>query len=216
MSTWTDQNSLFLSLPTDQFLAIITYGEAGNQGAEGMMGVLNVVRNRTLDQSFYDMEIYNLTGDAYKAVGLKKWQFSMFNAGDPVRTIAERMANNFAGEVGSNSALNQAYGLAQMLIQGTLADNTGGAQFYYAPAGVSQAPSWASSIAFLGKIGDQLFYGSGVSAALSSTVASVSGVVSSVGEALTGPNVTTLILAGLGIGIIVALGRGRKLKKLSL
>ncbi len=206
MSAWTDQNVLFLSLPTDQFLAIIAYGEAGNQGADGMMGVLNVVRNRTLDQSFYDMEIYNLTGDAYKAVGLKAYQFSMFNLNDPVRAIAIRMANNFAGEVQSNSALNQAYGLAQMLIQGTLADNTGGATFYHA---TSVSPSWASSIAYLGQIGDHLFYGSGVSAALSSAVASVSGAVSSV---MTGPNITTLILAGLGIGMVVAISKKKKLK----
>ena len=81
MSTWTDQNTIFLNLPTNQFLAIIAYGEAANQGVEGMMAVINTVCNRTLDQQFYDMEIYNLTGDAYKAVGLKPCQFSMFNSG---------------------------------------------------------------------------------------------------------------------------------------
>jgi hypothetical protein len=41
MSTWSDQNSIFLNLPTDQFLAIIAYGEAANQGAEGMIKELN-------------------------------------------------------------------------------------------------------------------------------------------------------------------------------
>ncbi len=81
MSKWVDQNGIFLSLPTDQFLSILAYGEAASDGAEGEMAVLNVVRNRALDKSFYDMEIYNLTGDTYKAVGLKACQFSMFNNG---------------------------------------------------------------------------------------------------------------------------------------
>jgi spore germination cell wall hydrolase CwlJ-like protein len=199
MSTWTDQNLIFLNLPTDQFLAILAYGEAGNQGGEGMMAVLNVVRNRTMDGSFYDQEIMNLTGDAYKAVGLKSSQFSMFNLNNSVRPIAERIAGNFAGEVSSNSILAQAYELAQMMIQGNLADNTGGSQYYHASY---VTPSWASVIPFIGQIGDQLFYGSGVSAATSG--------VGSIIEAGLGSNITIMILIGIGIGVVIKIIKRRK------
>jgi len=201
MSVWTDQNLLFLNLPTDQFLSILAYGEAGNQGADGMMAVLNVVRNRTLDRSFYDEEIFSLTNDAYKAVGLKKWQFSMFNTSDPVRAIAENIARDFGGY--SNSALQQAYSLSQMMLQGGMADNTSGATFYYNPAGVVGQPSWASVIPFIGQIGDHLFFGSGISAVAESAVSAVKAMIGY-------PNVTTLILGGIGLGLVLELRKRKK------
>lgn len=210
MSTWTDQNQLFLNLPTDQFLTIMAYGEAGNQGAEGMMAVLNVIRNRTLDRSYYDEEIMSLTGDAYKAVGLKKWQFSMFNLNDAVRVTAENIANNFQGYL-SNPAIQQAYNLSQMAIAGTLEDNTEGAQFYFNPAGVTQEPSWASVIPFIGQIGDHLFFGSGISAAIGSVVTSIEETATeAIGVMKEHPNITVLILAGLGIGLFLEMRRKKK------
>ncbi len=211
MSAWTDQNSIFLNLPTAQLLAIIAYGEAANQGAEGMMAVINTVRNRTLDRQFYDEEIYNLTGDPYKAVGLKKWQFSMFNVGDPVRTIAESIASNFQSRLASSSTLQQAYNLAQMAIAGTLEDNTGGAQFYFNPAGVAQEPSWASVIPFLGQIGDHLFFGSGISAAVEAVTSTIEETATeAIGVLKEHANITVLILAGLGIGLLLELRRKKK------
>jgi len=204
MSTWTDQNRLFLNLPTNQFLTIMAYGEAGNQGAEGMMGVLNVVRNRTLDRSYYDEEIYGMTNDPYKAVGLKKWQFSMFNLNDPVRVTAERIANEFNGFLISNPTVRQAYELSQMAIAGTLEDNTGGAQFYFNPAGVTQEPQWASVIPFIGQIGDHLFFGTGVSAAIEETV---TGAITVMKEH---PNITVLVLAGLGVGLMLEIRKKKK------
>lgn len=211
MSTWTDQNALFINLPTDQLLAIIAYGEAATQGTDGMMGVINTVRNRTLDRSFYDEEIYSLTNDPYKAVGLKKWQFSMFNLNDPVRVTAESIASNFQARLASSSTLQQAYQLAQMAINQTLEDNTGGAQFYFNPAGVAQEPSWASVIPFLGQIGDHLFFGSGISAAVSGVVTTIEETASeAIGVFKEYPNVTILILAGLGIGLLLELRRKKK------
>jgi len=210
MSTWTDQNRIFINLPTDQFLTILAYGEAGNQGAEGMMAVLNVVRNRTLDRQFYDQEIYSMTNDLYKAVGLKKWQFSMFNLNDPVRAKAENWANNFQSYL-SNSTFKQAYELSQMAIAGTLEDNTAGAQFYFNPAGVTQEPQWASVIPFIGQIGDHLFFGSGISAAVESVVASIEEtVVEAVGVMKQYPNITVLILAGLGVGLLLEIRKKKK------
>jgi len=221
MSTWTDQNQLFLNLPTDQFLTILAYGEAGNQGAEGMMAVLNVIRNRTLDRSYYDEEIYTMTNDAYKAVGLKKWQFSMFNLNDPVRITAEKIANNFQGYL-SNSTIQQAYNLSQMAIAGTLEDNTAGAQFYFNPAGVTTEPQWASVIPFIGQIGDHLFFGSGISAAIGSAVETIEETVTTIASTIEEkaveaigvmkqyPNIVVLVLAGLGVGLLLEMRRKKK------
>jgi len=155
---WIDQNQLFLALPTEKILAITAYGEAGGEGAEGMMAVLNVIRNRTADLGQYgDSDILAITGDPYKAVILKSKQFSMYNIGDPVRTIAERLATNFDSEAQTNSALGQAYSLSQMLVQGTLADNTGGADHYHA---TYVMPSWAALMPVTGQIGNHIFYAS--------------------------------------------------------
>jgi len=153
-------NQLFLSLPTEKLLAITAYGEAGGEGAEGMMAVLNVIRNRTADLGQYaDQDVLNTTGDPYKAVILKSKQFSMFNVGDPVRVIAERLATNFDSEAQTNLALGQAYSLSQMLLQGTLADNTGGADHYHA---TYVTPSWAALMPVTGQIGNHIFYASGI------------------------------------------------------
>jgi N-acetylmuramoyl-L-alanine amidase len=211
MSVWSDQNLLFINLPTAQLLAIVAYGEAGNQGTDGMMAVLNVVRNRTLDQQYYDMDIYALTNDAYKAVALKKWQFSMFNTNDPVRATAEKIAKNFSTYLSTNSALQQAYSLAQMAVDGTLEDNTGGAQFYYNPEGVSQEPSWASVVPFLTQIGDHLFFGSGISAAVSSVVSTIEeSATQAIGVMKEYSGVEILVLAGLGVGLYLELRKKKK------
>ncbi len=211
MSTWTDQNSIFINLSTAQLLAIIAYGEAGNQGVDGMMAVINTVRNRTMDRQFYDKEIFNLTNDPYKAVGLKKWQFSMFNVSDPVRTIAEKIASNFQYHLSNNAAIQQAYNLAQMAVNGTLEDNTGGAQFYFNPAGVSQEPQWASVIPFLTQIGDHLFFGSGVSAAIESVTTTIEETATeAIGVLKENPKITVLILAGIGLGLLLELRKRKK------
>jgi len=211
MSTWSDQNLLFINLPTAQLLAILGYGEAGNQGSDGIMAVINVVRNRTLDRQYYDMDIYALTNDAYKAVALKKWQFSMFNMDDPVRVIAERIARDFSGNYSSKPSLQQAYLLAQMAIDGTLEDNTGGAQFYYNPAGVSQEPQWASVIPFLTQIGDHIFFGSGISAAVQSAVTTIEESASqAIGVMKEYTGVEILVLAGLGVGLYLELRKKKK------
>jgi hypothetical protein len=211
MSTWTDQNKLFIDLPLDTLLTILMYGEAGNQDVEGMSAVINVVRNRTLDKSFYDMDIYNMTGDAYKAVILKKWQFSMFNLNDPVRAKAENWAKNIQAALSGNVAFQQAYNISQMVLAGTLDDNTGGSTFYYNPAGVSQEPQWASVIPFITQIGDHLFFGEGVSAAISSVTATFEETAQTAVETIKEyPNITVLVLAGLGVGLLLELRKRKR------
>ncbi len=219
MSTWSDQNSLFLSLPVDRLLAITAYGEAASEGAEGMSAVLNVIRNRaSLVSQFGDSEIYSITGSPYHAVVLKKAQFSMYNIGNAVRPTAERMANNFDSEVQSNSKLNQAYSIVTMLLNGQLADNTGGATYYHA---TYVSPSWASTMALLGQIGNHLFYSPpGVALASISPPTSVASDVPveyAIEEAqpqylLAGFDINSImwfLIIGAGVGILIELIRRR-------
>ncbi len=215
MSSWSDQNSLFLSTPVDRLLAITAYGEAASDGAEGMMAVLNVIRNRALSVSqFGDAEIYSLTGSPYHAVILKKAQFSMYNIGNAVRPTAERMANNFDSEVQSNATLNQAYGLVTMLINGQLADNTGGATYYHA---TYVSPSWASAMTLLGQVGSQLFY-SPTGVTLASALPPSSLISPSPEEAaqpeflqagLDTNSIIWFLVIGAGVGILIELIRRR-------
>ncbi len=158
MSTWSDKNKLFLNIPDAQLLAITAYGEAASEGREGMLAVLNVIRNRAgLVSSFGDSEIQRLTGSAYKAVILKAYQFSMYNLTDPVRAIATRMATNFQNSLATSKTLTDAYDLAKGILNNTLPDNTQGAFFYYNPTLAS--PTWAATLPFIGQIGAHVFYG---------------------------------------------------------
>ena len=147
---------IFYPIPADELLALTAYGEAASEGAEGMMAVINVVLNRMKDMSSYaDSTILSQTGSAYHAVVLKPYQFSAFNATDPVRAKLESLLKTFTTSVNSNTTLNQAYQLAQLAVQGQLADNTGGATHYHTTA---VAPSWSKTIDYIGQLGNHLFY----------------------------------------------------------
>ncbi len=153
---WIDQVRQFLSLPSDRLLSVTAYGEAASEGGEGMAAVLNVIRNRTNNLgTFADADILNATGSPWHAVILKKAQFSMYNSGNSVRPIAERLASNFDTEYQTNSTLRTAYSLSQMLLSNTLEDNTFGATFYYNPSITS--PSWASGMTVVASIGRHIF-----------------------------------------------------------
>lgn len=156
---WISENEVFINLPANKLLAIAAYGEAANQGAEGLMAVLNVIKNRTKEVSKYgDPDILRKTNSPYHAVILKKWQFSMFNLDDPVRDTALRFAKQWDAYYGANATLRKAYDLATMLLTGLFDDNTYGATHYHTAA---VNPQWASTIPFIGQIGDHLFYGEG-------------------------------------------------------
>ncbi len=192
---WIDQISQFLSLPVDRLLAITAYGEAGGEGGEGMMAVLNVIRNRTTNLSvFGDSQIFSLTNSPYHAVILKEKQFSMYNPGDPVRTIAERIAMNWDNEIKTNATLKKAHELSLMLLQGVLADNTGGADHYHA---IYVSPSWASSMVMTAQIGNHIFYASG-------------NVLRTIAQFVEENPVTGMILFGMGLGLLFLYRKKKK------
>ena len=170
--------NIFTTLPPILLLALAAYGEAASEGGEGMMGVLNVIINRTKDPSkFADPTLLKLTKSIWHSVILKPYQFSAFNKSDPVRDKLRNIAGNFNEVIKTNTAFKKAYDLAELAIKGKLADNTQGATFYHADY---VSPSWAKKIPLIGKIGRHIFYGYGVAR----------GVVTSY---------TTYIIAGVGL-----------------
>ncbi|MEM4313079.1 MAG: cell wall hydrolase [Thermoplasmata archaeon] len=153
--SWIDQNLIFLNLKPEELIALTAYGEAKNEGGEGLMAVINVIKNRVYDMQFVDKEIYNLTGSLWHAVILKPYQFSMYNIGDPVRKMAEKIASNFSYYLSTDDILKKAYILAQMAISGQLEDNTGGATHYHADY---VYPNWAKVFDRTVQIGRHIFY----------------------------------------------------------
>lgn len=150
-------NEVFYALSADKLIALCGYGEASDEGAYGMMAVINVIRNRAKDPGqFANPSILSQTGSVWHAVILAPNQFSPFNTGTSARTKMESMAASFDSLVNTNSALAQAYQLAQMLFMGTLEDNTSGATYFHA---TYVSPAWAQTIPFIGQIGTHLFYG---------------------------------------------------------
>lgn len=152
-------NTIFENLLDDKLLALAIWGEASNQGIDGMMAVANVIINRTRDASntsFVDKNILSRTGSLWKAVILKDKQFSCFNANDAQRPKLELRAQNWDSNVAADSNLQKAYSIANMAISGILTDNTNGATHYFNPSLAN--PSWASAMDFIGNIGNHTFY----------------------------------------------------------
>lgn len=207
--SWLTDNAVFTKLPPVKLLALVAYGEARGEGAEGMMAVLNVVNNRTADRIFYDSEIYNATKSAYHAVILKEKQFSVFNFGDSNRPILVSLAEKFDQALLSNFVLRQAYQLAQMLLNQILTDNTGGSVYYHAS---NIIPYWASSFIKVGQIGSHLFYATSTSLARArEAAASVTATLTSAISQVPVTNWVMVFILGLGgIWLMDELSKGRK------
>ena len=126
-----------------ELLARAIYGEASNQGEEGMQAVGNVIMNRVNGKEWY--------GNTLTGVILKDKQFSVFN--DPEGRNYKRMM----GATEDDKEYQQALEIAEGLILGNIDDNTGGATHYYNPDEAN--PDWADSplMTKLKKIGDHTF-----------------------------------------------------------
>ncbi|UAT28906.1 cell wall hydrolase [Dinoroseobacter phage vB_DshP-R7L] len=109
-------------------LARTLQAEAGNQGAEGMLAVGAVIRNRAASGKY---------GDGIDGVIMKPGQFSAWNS----------ETGYAGGEQGQNMNFqpnDEAMAVAQAIISGQYEDSTQGATHYYNPA-VSQ-PKWGGPV----------------------------------------------------------------------
>lgn len=147
MVLFPDRQKL-LEKPQDVLLAMVMWGEARDQGEEGMLAVGCVVMNRVKKPCWW--------GDSVPTVILKPDQFDCFNTGDP--NLTKILALDPAHP---DPQFAVCLDLAVKLLAGTVADPTGGATAYYAPKDCETPPSWAMPNAYLCQIGDQKFYRGG-------------------------------------------------------
>ena len=121
----------------DFMLALCIWREARGEGPAGMQAVACVIRNRV-----------RARGSSYYAEVTRAWQFSSITAkGDPELGVYP---------VPNDPQWASIQALVPGIIDGSLADNTGGAQFYYADG--IPLPSWAQGMTATVSVGRQHFY----------------------------------------------------------
>jgi hypothetical protein len=123
-------------------LARTIFGEARGESNAGREAVAHVVINRVNSHKFRD---------TIEGVCLQPSQFSCFNVGDPNRPKI------LALELDStNPTFKDCIAVAHRVIDGAVADNTGGATHYYART--IAAPSWTIGATLTAEIGVHRFF----------------------------------------------------------
>ncbi len=133
-------------------VARTVWGEARNQGSEGMRAVAAVIVNRVNTDLHGDGKP-DWWGEGFVAVCQKPWQFSCWNANDPNR--AKLLAVTPA-----DPAFARALAIATEAVDGALIDPTGGAVQYHTirPAAAVWPPRWARDMVETVRIRDHVFY----------------------------------------------------------
>lgn len=137
----------FLALTDEQLLALCMYGEARNQGLDGMLAVGSVIVNRVKRGGWF--------GTGIKGVILKPMQFSCLNENDPNRATLEHIALDFADSLNQLDVLKRCYWIAKGITEGMLSSNVGSCCYY--KTRFCNA-SWAASMRLTVTIGDHEFY----------------------------------------------------------
>ena len=131
-----------------EWTARIAWGEARNQGPEGLQAVVNVIDNRARMDLFNDGKP-DWWGESHAGVATKPYQFSAYNANDPNRAKLEAVTD-------ADPLFAHAVELAAMAVAGSLPDITDGATHYHAAH--IPAPHWTVGAERTGIIGDHIFY----------------------------------------------------------
>lgn len=124
-----------------EVVAATLWGEARNQGDEGMRAVACVIGNRA------HTHYRRCAGP--REVCLDRWQFSCWNDGDPNRAKLLAVARQPDG------AFKRAQAIAADLLANRLSDVTRGARHYHTSR---VRPSWARGKSPCAVVGDHLFY----------------------------------------------------------
>lgn len=130
-----------------QVLTETLYMEARGEPLAGIIAVANVILNRKKQRKWYS-KILNTVSIAN--VCKKPWQFSCWNKGDQCDTVLPK-----AKKTSYQWKLCSA--IAEATVNNELADNTGGADHYFANS-MKKAPSWAAAMKFTKQIGNHKFY----------------------------------------------------------
>ncbi|QDE27274.1 cell wall hydrolase [Paremcibacter congregatus] len=125
---------------TIDLMARTMWGEGRNQGKAGMLAIGNVIKNRADRGGWFGRSVVDVI--------TKDMQFSAWNIGDPNR--AKMMA-----VTDKDPQFAEALRLANQIMTGKVADNTGGADHYHTAAIL---PYWASDMPKTAIVGDHIFY----------------------------------------------------------
>ncbi|MBR1209307.1 cell wall hydrolase [Bradyrhizobium sp. JYMT SZCCT0180] len=123
-------------------LARTIFGEARGESNAGREAVAHVVINRVNSHKFRD---------TIEGVCLQPSQFSCFNVGDPNRPKILALDQD-----SENPTFKDCLAVARRVIDGAVADNTGGATHYYART--IAAPSWTIGATLTAEIGVHRFF----------------------------------------------------------
>ena len=127
------------------WMALTMWGEARNQGEEGMRAVGHVIANRWKAKSHGAF-----VTDTVSAA----WQFSCWNKNDPNRVQMLAIDDLPEGGAAHRQWLT-AKRLAAEILAGRSVDPTGGALFYHTTA---VAPAWSRGVTPVTQIGSHLFF----------------------------------------------------------
>ena len=128
--------------------ARIAWGEARNQGPEGLQAVLNTIKNRS------DIDLFNdgkadWWGEGLANVATKPNQYSAYNENDPNRALLDAVTD-------ADPLFALAVELSARNVRGELADITGGATHYHSR--FIAPPFWTEDATLTAVIGDHIFY----------------------------------------------------------
>ena len=129
----------------DTLLAMCIWGEARGEIPEGRQGVGAVIRTRSEHPRWW--------GHSYRSVILNPLQFSCFNEGNPNR---EKMLLPLRYDF--SEVWDDCYWVAVGILDGSIADPTGGADSYFDDSLKNRPPHWAMEHLFKVKIGRLAFY----------------------------------------------------------
>lgn len=135
-----------LGSDAEKFLALTMWGEARNQGEEGMRAVGHVILNRLASERNF--------GDDVREVTRKNKAFSCWNQGDPNRKLMLNIGK-LDKALPDYAMWQKAQQLAKQLLSGTDTDPTNGALFYHTD-GVD--PNWNDGQEIVSDFGSHKFY----------------------------------------------------------
>lgn len=127
-------------------LARTIYGEARSGGRTLMSAVASTILNRVAKQTWYGLTISEV---CKKNNGKGIYQFSCWNAADPNCEVINDVDD-------TDMIFCVAQVVAEMAVNGKLADNTNGATHYY--SSYIPEPHWAAGHTPCAAIGNMLFF----------------------------------------------------------
>jgi spore germination cell wall hydrolase CwlJ-like protein len=138
---------IFEKLSDLELITLCVYGEARNQGLDGMLGVASVIVNRAKHPSWWGSDI--------KTVVLKPKQFSCLNENDPNVSILRQIAEDFSGSLSKLGVLRLCHWICRGLLEGMLYSNVGSATHYHT---VNCDPEWDDNMRLIKKINQHVFF----------------------------------------------------------